>query len=43
MKETIKNRILELSKLIEKHQYLYHVLDTPEVEDSVYDSLLLSF
>lgn len=39
MKETIKNRILELSKLIEKHQYLYHVLDTPEVEDSVYDSL----
>lgn len=38
-KTDIKKRILELSKLIEKHQYLYHVLDAPEIEDTVYDSL----
>lgn len=38
-KNDIKQRILELKKLIEKHQYLYHVLDTPEIEDTVYDSL----
>ncbi|MEN9338574.1 MAG: hypothetical protein RI945_299 [Candidatus Parcubacteria bacterium] len=35
----IKKRILELKKLVEKHQYLYHVLDAPEVEDTVYDTL----
>ena len=38
-KNDIKQRILELKKLIEKHQYLYHVLDNPEIEDTVYDSL----
>lgn len=38
-KKPIENRILELRKLIEKHQYLYHVLDNPEIEDSVYDTL----
>ena len=42
MKETKKEileRILDLRKLLERHQYLYHVLDNPEIEDSVYDSL----
>lgn len=39
MKNAIKERILELQKLIEKHQYLYHVLDNPEIEDTVYDTL----
>ncbi len=39
MKEIIENRILELRKLIEKHQHLYHVLDSPEIEDTVYDTL----
>lgn len=34
-----KERILELRKLIEKHQHLYHVLDNPEIEDSVFDTL----
>ncbi len=38
-KEYYKNRIKELSKIIEKHQYFYHVLDNPEIEDSVYDTL----
>ena len=42
MKETKKQileRILDLRKLLEHHQYLYHVIDNPEIEDSVYDSL----
>lgn len=39
MNQTIKDRILELRKLLEKHQYAYHVLDNPEIEDSVYDTL----
>lgn len=38
-KKEIQERIYELQKLIEKHQYLYHVLDNPEIEDSVYDTL----
>ncbi len=37
-KDTIK-RVLDLRKLLEHHQYLYHVLDNPEIEDTVYDSL----
>ena len=36
----IKNRIENLRKEVDKHRYLYHVLDTPEIEDTVYDSLL---
>ncbi|MEI6352864.1 MAG: NAD-dependent DNA ligase LigA [Candidatus Nomurabacteria bacterium] len=39
-KNAIKNRIDELRILLEKHQYLYHVKDSPEIEDTVYDSLL---
>ena len=39
-KKEILERILALRKLLEHHQYLYHVLDKPEIEDSVYDSLL---
>ena len=42
MKETKKDiikRVLDLRKLLEHHQYLYHVLDNPEIEDTVYDSL----
>lgn len=38
-KKEILERILDLRKLLEHHQYLYHVLDNPEIEDSVYDSL----
>ena len=29
----------ELRKEIEKHRYLYHVLDSPEISDSALDSL----
>jgi len=42
----IKARIENLRKEIEKHNHLYHVLDRPEIKDSVYDSMmseLLSF
>lgn len=39
-KSQVKKRILELEKIITHHQYLYHVKDNPEIEDTVYDSLL---
>ncbi|MBP9765811.1 MAG: NAD-dependent DNA ligase LigA [Candidatus Pacebacteria bacterium] len=38
-KKEIFKKILELRKLLEKHQYLYHVLDNPEIKDTVYDTL----
>ena len=34
-----KSRILELRKLIDNANYYYYTLDSPEIEDSVYDSL----
>jgi len=37
--EKIRKRVENLRKIIEKHNYLYYVLDTPEIEDSAYDSL----
>lgn len=39
-KNEAKKRIEQLRKLIDKHRYLYHVLDKPEIPDEVYDSLL---
>jgi DNA ligase (NAD+) len=36
----MKDRYLKLIKAIEHHQYLYHVLDQPEITDEAYDSLL---
>ncbi|MGW8185191.1 MAG: NAD-dependent DNA ligase LigA [Candidatus Moraniibacteriota bacterium] len=38
-KEIIRQRIEKLRKEVDKHRYLYHVLDKPEIDDSVYDSL----
>lgn len=35
-----KERIDKLRKEIDKHRYLYHVLDKPEISDEVYDSLM---
>ncbi len=36
----VKIRIDALRALLEKHRHMYHVLDTPEIEDMAYDSLL---
>jgi DNA ligase (NAD+) len=36
----IKERLLRLKKLIERHRYLYHSLDKPEITDEAYDSLI---
>ena len=38
-KSEARERIEKLRKIIEKHSYLYYVLDKPEIEDSAYDSL----
>jgi DNA ligase (NAD+) len=35
----MRDRINKLKQLLDKHRYLYHVLDKPEISDSVYDSL----
>lgn len=32
-------RIHHLRKVLDKHRYLYHVLDTPDISDEAYDSL----
>ena len=34
-----KQRILELRELLNRHSYLYYVLDNPEIPDSEYDRL----
>jgi len=39
MKE-IKERVEKLRKVIDRHRYLYHVEDKPEITDEVYDSLM---
>ena len=36
----IKNKIIELRKLIWKHNHLYHTMDNPEISDESYDQLL---
>ena len=36
----MKDRYLKLIKAIENHQYLYHVMDQPEITDEAYDSLM---
>ncbi len=35
-----KQRIDELSALINRHNYRYHVLDSPEISDAEYDTLM---
>ena len=39
MKSDIKDRLNKLKAILEKHRYLYHVLDKPEISDEAYDSL----
>jgi DNA ligase (NAD+) len=36
---TVEERVAELRKLVERHNYRYHVLDEPEVSDAEYDRL----
>ena len=36
----VRRRAEELRRLIEHHNYLYYVLDAPEVPDAEYDRLL---
>lgn len=36
----MKDRVTKLKDLLEKHRYLYYVLDKPEISDEAYDSLL---
>ena len=38
-KENLKKKVEELRKQIERHCYLYYVLDRPEIADSRYDKL----
>lgn len=38
--KTAEKRIQALAKEIDRHRYLYHVLDAPEIADPAYDSLL---
>lgn len=39
MKESIKDRLKKIKESLDKHRYLYHVLDKPEISDEAYDSL----
>jgi DNA ligase (NAD+) len=36
----VKNRLAALKETIDKHRHLYHTLDTPEISDEAYDSLM---
>jgi DNA ligase (NAD+) len=38
--EAIKKRVEKLREEIEYHNYLYYVLDQPEISDAQYDRLL---
>jgi DNA ligase (NAD+) len=40
MKETPSQRAEELRKQLEHHEYLYYVLDQPEISDAEYDALM---
>ncbi len=36
----MKDRVRKLKDLLERHRYLYYVLDKPEISDETYDSLM---
>lgn len=40
MDERIRNRVKELREALHRHNYLYYVLDEPEISDSEYDRLM---
>ena len=39
-REEVENRIAQLRKSINYHNYLYHVMDNPEISDAAYDRLM---
>ncbi|MFW9804309.1 MAG: hypothetical protein ACFFFC_16755, partial [Candidatus Thorarchaeota archaeon] len=41
-KKKAKHAISRLSKAIRYHNYRYYILDSPVIDDSEYDSLLLN-
>ena len=41
IKKNISNRLKELAKLIEKHNYYYHTKDKPIINDRDYDKLVI--
>jgi DNA ligase (NAD+) len=40
MKESLSQRVQDLRKQIEHHEYLYYVLDQPEISDAEFDRLM---
>lgn len=40
MKEPIEKRVSELREQLERHEYLYYVVDQPEVTDAEFDALM---
>jgi DNA ligase (NAD+) len=38
--ESLKQRLIQLSNELRHHEYLYHVLDAPEIPDAEYDRLM---
>lgn len=38
--ESLKERLIQLSNELRHHEYLYHVLDEPEIPDAEYDRLM---
>ncbi len=40
MSQSLAKRVEELRKTLEHHEYLYYVLDQPEITDAEYDQLM---
>jgi DNA ligase (NAD+) len=40
MSVTVAKQIHELRETLRKHEYLYYVLDAPEISDAEYDKLM---
>ncbi|MDI3508769.1 MAG: ligase, partial [Clostridiales bacterium] len=38
--EDVIQRVNELRRIIEHHNYMYYVLDSPEISDAEYDALM---